>query len=341
MRADRQSLVLALSFVSVPVAAFLFLMDGGPYTDGVDPTANYRRFEDPFLAARYGDLESLQGMLERRPDLLRETDRRGLTLLHYAALGDHSKVAEYLISKGADVDARTNLGRTPLYAAADSGNLEVAKVLAYQGADVNARASQPLSDVDAGDDDNILSAAAGSGNLKLVKWLLDKGAKVEYGRGETRNTALHWAAHGVYNRRDDQPHKPYKLSNAAIIDLLAKHIGDINVRDGFGYTPLHRAAQSGAVTTVEHILETYPEVNVNARNHEAETPLEVAVYEPIGAMTSEDYAAIVELLIDHGAKREKRNGRGEWLFDWTGEPTSPVILKALGMWRAVEAPKPE
>jgi hypothetical protein len=41
-------------------------------------------------------------------------DKRGFTPLHYAARGGRNEIAELLISKGADVNAKNDEGKTPL-----------------------------------------------------------------------------------------------------------------------------------------------------------------------------------------------------------------------------------
>jgi ankyrin repeat protein len=60
----------------------------------------------------------------------------GITPLHYA----HTKeIAELLITKGADVNAKDDDGHTPLPQAAIDGHKEIAELLIAAGADVNAK----------------------------------------------------------------------------------------------------------------------------------------------------------------------------------------------------------
>ena len=79
-------------------------------------------------------------------DNVRGVDEHGLTLLHWAARQQprssalwNVAVARYLVSQGANVHARANLGSTPFHTAVFMDNLEVARFLVSQGADVNAR----------------------------------------------------------------------------------------------------------------------------------------------------------------------------------------------------------
>ena len=61
----------------------------------------------------------------------------GETPLHRAAVKGHKEVVELLIAKGADVNAKDNLGT--LRYAASGGRKEVVEVLIAAGTDVNAK----------------------------------------------------------------------------------------------------------------------------------------------------------------------------------------------------------
>ncbi len=54
--------------------------------------------------------------------------------LHYAAAADNTKMVNYLIKKGADINARTLRGFTPLYMAARDGSAETVEALLKAGA---------------------------------------------------------------------------------------------------------------------------------------------------------------------------------------------------------------
>ncbi len=64
------------------------------------------------------------------------TDNFKRTALHMAVKGDMDDVVEFLIAKGADVNAMSGIG-TPLYIAAGNGNGFIAKVLLEKGANVD------------------------------------------------------------------------------------------------------------------------------------------------------------------------------------------------------------
>ncbi len=63
----------------------------------------------------------------------------GYTALTAAAINGHRAVVEWLVAKGADVNAASADGMTALMCAAFDGNPDVIRVLAEKGADVNAK----------------------------------------------------------------------------------------------------------------------------------------------------------------------------------------------------------
>ncbi|UNQ73406.1 ankyrin repeat domain-containing protein [Infirmifilum sp. NZ] len=90
------------------------------------------------FAAGIGDLEKIRMLLERGADI-NARDNIGWTPLHFAAIAGKLDVARLLIEKGADVNARGVFGDTPLHYAAMNGHLDVVKLLVDSGADVDAR----------------------------------------------------------------------------------------------------------------------------------------------------------------------------------------------------------
>jgi ankyrin repeat protein len=77
------------------------------------------------------------------------------------------EVAEFLLARGANVNASDELAETPLYCAAYVGDLEVTKLLLAAGAMLNATAKDGWT---------ALCVAAKRGHTEVVKLLLDRGA---------------------------------------------------------------------------------------------------------------------------------------------------------------------
>ena len=105
-------------------------------------------FADPIHDVAWkGDLAGVQRELKKGADV-NAKDYLGRTPLHHAARWGHKKVAELLISEGADVDAMDDDGWTPLHYAAVFGRKEIAELLIDNGADVNAKRSDGSTSLD-------------------------------------------------------------------------------------------------------------------------------------------------------------------------------------------------
>lgn len=74
-------------------------------------------FTSIFDAAAEGNFEDLCYFVEKEKDDVNEKSFNGTTPLHLAALYGHTEIVKYLISAGADVNAKTDIGDTPLRSA--------------------------------------------------------------------------------------------------------------------------------------------------------------------------------------------------------------------------------
>merc|ERR1719198_253120 len=93
-------------------------------------------------SAAQGLAEPVKLLLELSPTV-NAKDENGKTALHLAAEGNHSKVAQHLLSFGrANVDARDQFGCTALHLAAVRGHKQVGRVLARFGASIEASDSK-------------------------------------------------------------------------------------------------------------------------------------------------------------------------------------------------------
>ena len=96
-----------------------------------------------FAAVPFGDPAVVKALLAGGANI-RETDKDGMTALHWAAVTHHADVAQTLIAGGADVNAVDRFGYTPLLYAAtvDFGDADTVKALLAAGADPNAKDKQ-------------------------------------------------------------------------------------------------------------------------------------------------------------------------------------------------------
>ena len=115
-------------------------------------------------AAEAGNLTAVQALVA---DGLAVSafDELGKTPLHHAVLGEHFAVVDYLLRRGADINAQDErvIGDTPLGEAARTCSLRMAMLLAAAGADPTARGWMQLSALDRARERKRMEGIGGAG----------------------------------------------------------------------------------------------------------------------------------------------------------------------------------
>ena len=157
-------------------------------------------------AADDGNIEAIKQHIAAGTDVNSNDE---WTPLHAAA---NKETAELLIAKGADINAKDNLGGTPLFWAALEGNEEVAELLIRQGADVNAAGPKGWT---------ALHWAVAMAQKKSVELLIGEGADVN-------------AKDVIYGTPLDNVGRFYdtatKAKEADLANLLRKHGGKTSAK---------------------------------------------------------------------------------------------------------------
>lgn len=236
------------------------------------------------------------------------------TPLHVAARNNLTDMAEFLINKGANVNATDEFYRaTPLHWATDqwiaSENRKDAKdsgmveLLISKGANINAKSSYgktplhnaisygheasakvlllcPLVDVNAKDIYGYtpLHAAAESNQVEIATLLATKGADV--GVTDCRGaTPLHYAAR----------------ESSGVVDLLLKYNVHVDPRDLSGYTPLMSAVSYDNTEAVRALLKK------GASIKSATLPTKYWGFTALDRAAERKQTEIAEMLISYGA----------------------------------------
>ena len=216
-------------------------------------------------ASIYAGPEGMKLLLDKGADPNAKNDVGATSLMW--AIGDMSKV-RLLVRSGADVNARSNTGKTPLLlAAGHAGSIERVRFLLANGAQVNAVDRTGL---------NALAEAAAAGDVSVLKLLLTKGGDVN----------VKMAARFIDIRR----------ANTEIITEVLRRA----TRRSVGITPLMFAVSSGNSEAVRLLLDR--ESDVNAETLSGATALAV------GALVGNP--EIIKMLLDHGAKVNVKDDRG-------------------------------
>ncbi|XP_032428489.1 espin-like protein [Xiphophorus hellerii] len=215
-------------------------------------------------AAATGNIRELQWLVQRGGCSVEDGDAAGATALHLAARFGRVEMTEWLLSVGGVATAQTNCGAvpahyaaanggltclqlllreaprcvnrqtatgaTPLYLACQEGHLHVARYLVTNhGADVHLTAYDGMT---------CLHAAAHMGRRAVVDWLVtctDVGLSCQDREGAT---AMHFAA---------------SRGHHCILEKLL-HMGSKVIKDFWGGTPLHDAAENGELESCKILL---------------------------------------------------------------------------------------
>lgn len=294
--------IFILWLVTVPL--FVLARDRLPVQA---PRPDWPRVTDLFRAY-FGDLESFKRQMKENPGLVSKDMGYGSTPLHLAAESNRPQVIEYLVSKGADVNARNNGGYTPLHEAAYIGALDSVKTLVRLGADFNLRTGL-LGPREGRQGSTVLAKAASGGNPEIVEFLLEQGAPICYGTytfGDKQVpawSALHWAVSGSTNWNSPAE----AVARLRTIDLLAKELGDINTYVAVQGWVFVMAADQEKYRIMKHLMENYPELNVNAGHVDHKSAYELVLEEHVSNDPA-DYdeveirREVLRMLRERGAK---------------------------------------
>ena len=247
------------------------------------------------FAAREGDIESARVMLDKGVDI-NYGDVDNTTALVVAIMNKQYTFARFLIDRGADVNIAGSYGRTPLYAIVDMRNedyaalpnrktedplptVDLLKALLERHANVNAtltaslpgRSGMDFGDATLGEGTTPLMRAARAGDTAAVRLLLDAGADA---RRTTKdgNTALMFAAGVGYRDKNTRGLEKDALESVKIFVNAGLDVRQRNSRDE---TALHGAADRGADSIVQYLVEHGAELN--AKSKQGFTPLDVAM----------------------------------------------------------------
>ena len=142
--------------------------------------AKYSSGSSFHLAAKNGDIVSIEEMLEKGIDINEVDAGKGWTALHYAVNYGQKHLVEYLIIKGADVNKKDFLGKSnPIDVLSNINRGEIVKILNNYG----AKSSGGVS----------IHFCAETGDFEGVQSFFDKDGKVN-GRDEKNGwMPLHYA----------------------------------------------------------------------------------------------------------------------------------------------------
>jgi uncharacterized protein len=220
-------------------------------------------------------------------------DANGDTPLHHAARRNLAQAAEFLVKRGAALEAADTAGETALHQAVKADASDAVRALVLLGASLSAR--------DAMGDAPLHSAVLWTARRSLP--IVVQGGADLNARDYAGEAALHQAV-----RKRDRDSLKFLLAKGA----------DPDARDNRGATPLSLAVKSSAYDLERDLLASGAEID--ARDNTGRTPL-------LEAISSGDGDS-AKMLVDAGADISARNVDGDSPFTLALKK-KPVLFRLL------------
>ena len=283
---------------------------------------SYPRDIEPniFIACEEGKLQNVQWLIEKEKVTPNLSNENGDFPIHFASKNGHLSIIEYLISKGANIEAKDKYERTPLHYACQEGHIEIVEYLISKGANAEAKDIYEQTPHLIASENNDLPSnlrpliiylttnkprdyepnifqACKEGKLTSVQWLIEQ--ENEYNKNITdsdKKTPLHYAC--------EEGHLP-------IVKYLISKGANIEARDKDEKTALHYATFRGDYPIIEYLISKG--ANLKAKNKYGQTPLHYAC--------QKDNISNAYYLVKKGANMEEPDKYGQtplWLASQKG-----------------------
>jgi ankyrin repeat protein len=232
-----------------------------------DKGAGAETIDEAFVSAAEKAHPDVMRLLQQKGARLNQIRSRALLVAAGSTIvgvadPDRSETIKFLLSQGADVNAKDQDGWTSLLLAADRGRTPVVQTLLDGGADVNAKCDC-RGYLSGGW--TALMIAAREGQNDILNLLLAKHAAVDI-RNNTGTTALAEAA---------------AKGDAAAVQALLSAGADVNARDEKGRTPLMQAVLESQVEATKVLLQQG--ARVEEKDSQGKTALQLARGQQAGA----------------------------------------------------------
>ena len=242
--------------------------------------------EDLFVEAiEKGNLDGAKKYLKKRD--VNTFVQDSISPLNAAVHFGQKEMVNFLIEKGAQVDALDKTGRTALMTAALKGNKEIVSLLLEKGADVHTKDQYGRDVIER------LDLQIGRANQKTADQLSEVKELIK-----EKLTKIDERDPEMKTKLNDQLKTVVAAGKVAELHSLIKKGADVNFQDSKGNTPLFYAIMNGSKEGVRALLEVGADLNI--KNNAGQTPLEAAesILVAHGSLKDKYYAEKLDLYYD-------------------------------------------
>jgi len=256
------------------------------------------------VAARKGNFETVEALLENGADTEVPNMSTGWRPLHWAARLGHLSVVKLLLDSGAEIDAQTSRSLdTPILLAAKHHEFDALEILFDRGANLELAGKENRT---------VLFHVVRKGSENLTRKFLGRGARPDitclfealsdWERDDHYERAKLLLEYGadpnapIHTPKGPKYLLPWVLRqwylNVSVIELLLEYGVDVNITGPGYFPPLLSVVFGEYFLSAAWILLDHG-ADVNASNEKGETPLLICA--------AKGNVGIAELLLNHGA----------------------------------------
>lgn len=239
-------------------------------------------------AAILGDLDRVRNMVDYEKMDVNTPNEDGWTCLHHVCSStirpQSEPLVQFLIERGANVNARSSCGETPLhFCCQDDDNINIVRLLVQAGCDIHANVNRLKLEKQV----TALDVAVEARATKIVIYLLEHGAQIRNTQAILKHATADFSGELVRKLNADDR---VNMDEELMFEEL--RVGSL----------LHLATMHGNVEVVRFLLQQTT-ADVNVRNWRGQTPLILSV--------KHGNTRLVRCLIDEGADVDAKDAYGK------------------------------